>query len=235
MIVANLEYRLCDNASVTKARDLQTLCNAASQTLYFQLLMGKSIPNTPSRRSQRFQPTATPTSKGIDQNILECEWASKAYYIRRTVPGSDLLPEEQQEGDVDDTDGLEESELSEMETIFYDAFRMKRKATAYRGSKRMKLGKTETQTYRVGDTVMVETDSLYIMKRPPSIGVLVAMWEVRRKAEGLHAPTDTNKMYLRIHWFLRPTELASIRAKREHEEVRLWLKFRKNFNDRNLE
>ncbi len=149
-----------------------------------------------------------------------------------------ISPEEQQgnsAGDADNNNGLEENQQCEMETVFYDAFRMKRKAAAYRGSKRMRLGKTETQTYRVGDAVMVETDALYIMKRPPSIGVLVAMWEVRQKGDAQNAPTDSNKMRLRIHWFLRPTELASIRAKRDHEEVRLWPKFRKDLNDRNLE
>jgi origin recognition complex subunit 1 len=180
--------------------------------------MAKSVPTTPSRRSQRFQPTASPT-KGIDKNILECFWAGEPVFVRETIPEIDLLPEEQEEGNrgSEDTDTDGESErLSE--TVFYDAFRMRRKATAYRGSKSMKLGKTETVTYKVGDTVMVETDTLYIMKRPPSIGVVVAMWETR-KEEDSDTLTDPSRMRIRIHWFLRPTELASIRAKREYKEV----------------
>jgi origin recognition complex subunit 1 len=84
------------------------------------------------------------------------------------------------------------------------------------------LGKTETITYKVGDTVMVETDTLYIMKRPPSIGVIVAMWETR-KEEDSDTLTDASRMRIRIHWFLRPTELASIRAKREHQDVSYYL------------
>ena len=181
--------------------------------------MLKSVPTTPSRRSQRFQPTATPT-KGIDDNILECSWASEPVFVRKTIPEIDLLPEEQEDGNEEnedsDTDG--ESELL-IETVFYDAFRMRRKATAYRGSKSMKLGKTETVTYKVGDTVMVETDTLYIMKRPPSIGVIVAMWETKKEENSNSKLTDASRMRIRIHWFLRPTELASIRAKREHKDV----------------
>jgi origin recognition complex subunit 1 len=171
-------------------------------------------PITPSRRSQRFQPTATPTSRGIDENVLQCAWSSKPIHVRKTIPQFDFLPEELEERVRED-----EEDEHEIETVFYDAFRMKRKATAYRGSKRMKLGKTETQDYRIGDTVMVETDTLYIMKRPPSIGVIVAMWETIRKANAEDASTDASNMRIRVQWFLRPTELASIRAKRDHEEV----------------
>ena len=68
--------------------------------------------------------------------------------------------------------------------------------------------------YHVGDTVMVGTDTLYIMKRPPSIGVIVAMWETRKKGD-LRIRADASRIRIRIYWFLRPTELASIRAKRE--------------------
>jgi len=171
-------------------------------------------PITPSRRSQRFQPTATPTSRGIDENVLQCAWSSKPIHVRKTIPQLDFLPEELEERVREDEKGEHETE-----TVFYDAFRMKRKATAYRGSKRMKLGKTETQDYRIGDTVMVETDTLYIMKRPPSIGVIVAMWETIRKVDAEDASTDPSNMRIRVQWFLRPTELASIRAKRDHEEV----------------
>ena len=180
-------------------------------------------PQTPSRRSQRFQPTATPSSKSADKNILECSWASEPVHRRKTIPHIDLLPEEQEQeqGEQKDNGGDEEGEKrgEGLQTIFYDAFRMKRKATAYRGSKRMQRGKTETLTYRVGDTVMVETDTLYIMKRPPSIGVIVALWETKAEDADEDEFVDLTKMRIRIHWFLRPSELASIRAKRDHEEV----------------
>jgi len=66
---------------------------------------------------------------------------------------------------------------------------------------------------------MVETDTLYIMKRPPSIGVIVALWETKAEDADEDEFVDSTKMRIRIHWFLRPSELASIRAKRDHEEV----------------
>lgn len=191
------------------------VASLTSRVLLLKTIM-KSLPSTPSRRSKRFQPTATPTSKGIDQNILECTWVNEPVYVRETIPEIDLLPEEQEEVTEDTQENGEIEQFSE--TFFYNAFRMKRKATAYRGSKSMRLGKTGTVTYKVGDTVMVETDTLYIMKRPPSIGVIVAMWETRKKADS-RIVAGASRIRIRIHWFLRPTELASIRAKREYEDV----------------
>jgi origin recognition complex subunit 1 len=125
--------------------------------------------------------------------------------------------EEKAKRDDDGEDDDEEEEEEELETVFYESFKMRRKPTNYRGMKRLKVAETELQTYRVGDTVMVETDALYLMKKPPSIGVIIAMWETRRKGEENQEGAST--MRIRIHWFLRPTEMASIRAKREHEEV----------------
>jgi len=174
-----------------------------------------SIPQTPTRRSQRFQPTATPSSKVSDNNILKCEWAGDPIFTRACNPELDLLPEEREEKVKADDDDDEEEE--EVETVFYESFKMRRKPTSYRGTKRLKVANTELQTYRIGDTVMVETDTLYLMKKPPSIGVIVAMWETRRKGE--ENEEDAPTMRVRIHWFLRPTEMASIRAKRDHEEV----------------
>jgi origin recognition complex subunit 1 len=172
-----------------------------------------SIPQTPTRRSQRFQPTATPSSKISEKNILQCEWVGDPIFTRACNAELDLLAEEREEKAKRDE---EDDDDDELETVFYESFKMRRKPTSYRGTKRLKVAQTELQTYRVGDTVMVETDTLYLMKKPPSIGVIVAMWETRRKGdENQGAPT----MRVRIHWFLRPTEMASIRAKREHEEV----------------
>ncbi|KIM40772.1 hypothetical protein M413DRAFT_167654 [Hebeloma cylindrosporum] len=178
-----------------------------------------SVPQTPTRRSQRFQPTATPSSK--NNNILQCEWVGEPIFTRPCNPELDLLAEERDEKDKgDDDDDEETEEEQEVETVFYEAFKMKRKATSYRGTKRMKVAKAELQTYRVGDTVMIETDTLYFMKKPPSIGVIVAMWETRRKGAEHQGGAPT--MRVRIHWFLRPTEMASIRAKREHEENEIY-------------
>jgi len=175
-----------------------------------------TVPQTPTRRSQRFQPTATPSSKHSDKNVIECKWTSEPIYVRRTNADLDFLTDEK------DEQTSEEEEGEEMETVFYDTFWMKRKVTIHKTgpSRRTTAGKVEEQTYRVGDTIMVETDTLYLTKRPPSIGVIVSMWQTRIKGEITNR--DASKMRIRVHWFLRPTELASIREKREHEEVRIY-------------
>lgn len=174
-------------------------------------------PQTPTRRSQRFQPTATPVKCINNKAILECVWASEPIYVRPTDSAIDLLPEEQEEANEEarssDDDG--DTEKGAHETFFYDAFTMKRKVASLSGSRRGAV-KLAQRTYHVGDTVLIETDSIYLMKRPPSIGVIVAMWQVKGNAQ---EAADPNKMRVRIHWFLRPKEMASIRAKRQHEEV----------------
>lgn len=174
-------------------------------------------PQTPTRRSQRFQPTATPVRSINSKAILECVWAGKPIYVRPSDSKIDLLPEEQEEANdeaisVDDDD---ETEKEISETFFYDAFTMKRKVPSLFGGRRGAM-KVAQRTYNVGDTVLIETDSIYLVKRPPSIGVIVAMWQIKRSTQ---EAADLNKMRVRIHWFLRPKEMAGIRAKRQHEEV----------------
>ncbi|KAF8910446.1 hypothetical protein CPB84DRAFT_1702121 [Gymnopilus junonius] len=185
-----------------------------------------SMPQTPTRRSQRFQPTATPSSKHSDKNVLECAWIGSPVYTRKTNDELDLLPEEREErkaeqGDEVQDDNEDEEEPEELETLFYHKFKMKRKLVAYKGAQRNTAGKIDTQTYSVGDTVMIETDTLYLTKRPPSIGIIVAMWQVKKLVEE-DVEADPSKMRMRIHWFLRPTEMASIRAKRDHEENEIY-------------
>ena len=174
-------------------------------------------PQTPTRRSQRFQPTATPVKCINNKAILECVWASEPIYVRPTDSAIDLLPEEQEEANVeassdDDDDNTEERVP---DTFFYDAFTMKRKVASLSEGRRGAV-KLVQRTYHVGDTVLIETDSIYLVKRPPSIGVIVAMWQIRENAQ---EAADPDEMRVRIHWFLRPKEMASIRAKRQHEEV----------------
>ena len=67
--------------------------------------------------------------------------------------------------------------------------------------------------------ILVETDVLYRQKKPPSVAVIVSMWEVKPVGEALSG--DPDQMRIRVHWFLRPSELAAIRQKRDHEEVRM--------------
>ena len=63
--------------------------------------------------------------------------------------------------------------------------------------------------YSIGDTVLLATNV-----RTPSIGVIVALWEVS-------TPVARSQMFANMHWLLRPAELAQTRTKREHLEV--WL------------
>lgn len=179
-------------------------------------MLKTSLPQTPTRRSQRFQPTATPVKSINKKAILECAWAGKPIYVRPSDSQIDLLPEEQEAANDEVTSTGDHNNTEEVpETFFYDAFTMKRKVTSLSGGKRGTV-KLAQRTYHVGDTVLIETDSIYLMRRPPSVGVIVAMWQVKGNAQ---EAADPNKMRVRIHWFLRPKEMASIRAKRQHEEV----------------
>ena len=115
----------------------------------------------------------------------------------------------------------------ELETIFYRSFEIKRKTIPkFRGGRQAK-GKSKKaangihmNTFSIGDTVLIKTDTLYRMHRPPSVGVILAMWETKAKdKDDDEHESDPSKMRVRVHWFLRPTELASIRAKRDHTKV----------------
>lgn len=97
----------------------------------------------------------------------------------------------------------DEDERANYKTVFYNAFQR----TERSGSSAM---------FCVGDTVAVETVALYKRDKKPSIAVIVAIWEL--VAEDGEEEED-RPMMVRIHWFLRPTELASIRVKRDHLEV----------------
>ena len=111
-----------------------------------------------------------------------------------------------------------------MMTDFYNEFSVSGKksvgkfARFTRGAKKGQSktkgkGKEEEERYKIGDTVLVTS-----VNRLPSVGVIVGMWENRWENE---EGEDTRKMRVKIHWFLRPTELAGIRAKREHAVVRI--------------
>ncbi|KAF9484856.1 P-loop containing nucleoside triphosphate hydrolase protein [Pholiota conissans] len=176
-------------------------------------------PQTPTRRSRRNQPIATPSNKLNQKNILECAWTGEPIYVRQTNRELDLLPEdleEYQEKAQKDND----EDMEDKETLFYEAFKMKRKATSYRGAKGLQICKAAMQVYRVGTPVMVETDALSQIKRPPSVGLIVSMWQIRRKGEDV--ADDPSKMCIRVHWFLRHTEMANHRAEREHEENEIY-------------
>lgn len=175
------------------------------------------VPQTPSRRSKRFQPLATPSQERDSK--LNAAWHGKPLHIRPTDPKLDFLPDEDDEdGHQNEDDEDEDEDVNDrLETVFYEAFEMTlSRPKAYRGVKRSKKDMDEARPYRIGDTITIETDTLSRVKRPPSVAVIIAMWETRSKGSSV---SDPAKMRLRVHWFLRPSELANIRAKREHAQV----------------
>ncbi|KAF9463967.1 P-loop containing nucleoside triphosphate hydrolase protein [Collybia nuda] len=184
--------------------------------------MSKGVPQTP-RRSKRFQPLATPSRKQSDIESLRRAWSGEPIYIRPTNFNVDLLQEDR-EALEEDGDGDIDNDL---ETVFYHAFEME-KAPAkkkYRGGGKAKKNEESSSlhTYKVGDTVLIETDTLSRIRRPPSIGIILSMWETRRKREEEEEEDwDPANMRMRIHWFLRPAELASIRAKRDHTKNEIY-------------
>jgi origin recognition complex subunit 1 len=125
--------------------------------------------------------------------------------------------QEEREAREEEEIRAEETEDEEEETVFYASFVMKRPNKPQRG--KQASGSEESRTFRLGDAITVETDTLYRQKKPPSVAVIVSMWEVRKKG-GEEEEHDSSKMRFRVHWFLRPSELAAIREKRDHAEVR---------------
>jgi origin recognition complex subunit 1 len=72
-----------------------------------------------------------------------------------------------------------------------------------------KIGKVAFEKFSIGDTVLLATNF-----RSPSIGVIIALWKVS-------IAVKDSQTFAKVHWFLRPAELARSRVKREHLEVRL--------------
>ena len=141
------------------------------------------------RRSKRYQPLVT--SEILDGNEENCSWLGSPLLVRETRP-DDLHEEDTFDEDI------------ETETVFYDGFaktRFERRKTVV------------DHEFHVGDTVLVKTQA-----KLPSVGVIVAMWEVRAKGD-----SDGQRVYhkVKVHWFLRPSELPSVRARRDHLPVRL--------------
>ena len=96
----------------------------------------------------------------------------------------------------------DEQSITDASTSFYSDFLRSSRAAD-------RTSKAHFDKYSVGDTVLLATSL-----RKSSIGVIIALWEVSR-------PVENSQMFANIHWFLRPTELARSRTKREHLEV--WL------------
>jgi origin recognition complex subunit 1 len=167
---------------------------------------------TPTRRSKRFQPLTIP-SRTIQISGGTSSWSGEARHARETRQ-EDLCEDELEEWDPD----------VQMQTSFYEVFnrpivtsRLVRHGKSSRGNGKGKGRERDVETYKVGDTVLISTSS-----RLPSIAVIVSMWETTEILDD-GKNSENGVMRVKVHWFLRPTELAGIRAKRDHVEVRAWL------------
>ncbi|KAK7033124.1 origin recognition complex subunit 1 [Favolaschia claudopus] len=153
---------------------------------------------TPTRRSKRGQPIAVASKDAVEQT-----WVGVPIHERPVKPELDMLPENfavwQEES---------EDERRNYKAVFYSALQRKQRA--------------ESPVFRVGETVAIRTEAIYKRDKIPSIAVIVAMWElVPESGEEQEDATDeeiSGRMMVRIHWFLRPTELPAIGVKRDHLE-----------------
>ena len=148
--------------------------------------MSETTPQTP-RRSKRHHPVVFTTGSSSSLQARHEKWASPSLHTRSTT-SADLVDDE--ESIVDAT------------TTFYSDFSRSSRTTG-------RSGRGPSEKYSIGDTVLLATN----LQRP-SIGVIIALWEVSRHVAH-------SQMFANIHWFLRPAELARTRTKREHLEVRL--------------
>lgn len=154
---------------------------------------------TPSRRSKRYQQLVTPRA-WVDKSTA---WSSEPFYLRPSVPH--------------DYQALAEDEswkpTSNMQTVFYCSFTRSRSLppASLNGKPRSRSEASTREVFKVGDTVCVSTGTAGC----DSVGVIASMWELRTdESDGAQA-----NMFIRIHWFQRPTELPRVRPRREHTEV----------------
>ncbi|KAF8206431.1 P-loop containing nucleoside triphosphate hydrolase protein [Mycena galopus ATCC 62051] len=160
-------------------------------------------PKTPTRRSKRGQPIAV-ASTSLSQSA-EQKWVGNVVHERPSQPEHDMLSDR-----LATWREQSEDERVDYKTRFYSAFERKERG--------------DSSIFRVGDTVAIRTQSFYKRDKKPSIAVIVAMWELvpETKPEDSEGDENVGKMMVRIHWFLRPTELAAIRVKRDHLENEIY-------------
>lgn len=113
--------------------------------------------------------------------------------FKRTTVGEDLTGSQF-------TKVIWKIEDKDLETRFFDSFT---REEAVRRERRVygKAGRdvAETTTYKVGDTVLLETSS-----REPSVAVIVSIWKVFEKEK-------EQFVNVRLHWFSRLSDLAQYR------------------------
>lgn len=123
--------------------------------------------------------------------------------------------------DDQDERAEQDDDDEEYETVFYRSFEMQKavQPKVFRAKgKGKKKEDNSVEAYTVGDTVLIKTDELSLRREPPSIGVIVAMWETRKKDSD---EFGGDGIRLRLHWFLRPApnKPQHFGMKREHTKV----------------
>lgn len=163
--------------------------------------------STPLRRSKRGQPIVAVSADTLDSdaplNLPEP-------VFKRTTRSEDLYQE--------DIEALNRRDVSieDLETHFYDRLSMrmhgvKRTLKTYGKSQRDRSSNVAAEDiYKIGDAVLVKSAA-----RDPSVAVVVAIWNIV-------GPEVQQSVRVLLHWFLRPSELAGIRAARKHEENEIY-------------
>ncbi|KAF9075123.1 P-loop containing nucleoside triphosphate hydrolase protein [Rhodocollybia butyracea] len=164
-------------------------------------------PKTPTRRSTRLQHQPIVASPTKATNNSRCSWTSNnPLFTRNLDPEWDLLQD-----DREHFDELDEEETQNLETRFYDRISIGQATQLTRKVGKGKNRVSEDTVYSVGDTVLVKSNN-----RLPSVAVIVDMWETDLETE------NEEKMRVRVHWFDRPSELPSIRAKKYHHDNEIY-------------
>ena len=141
-------------------------------------------------------------------------WESDPLYSRPSIR-DDFLDDDEWE----QARGTDDEQGSLTMTDFYNSFVTTGKKMAKNYSRPIKggtgkgrgRGKKEMEkddgreTYKVGDTVLVTSASII-----PSVAVIMGMWQSRWEDDG----GKKREMRVKVHWFVRPTELPRVRAKR---------------------
>lgn len=154
-------------------------------------------PITPTRRSERFQPTIFHAS--LNQNDRTKHLWQGQPVATRPPTAEDLV------GD----DRIDEAEKAE--TRLYEALARATRTEVKRARKAMM--KNETTIFSLGDTILVSPEAA---NKLPGIAVITSMWEVQGSSDGVHCEEP---MKIRIHWFLRPRQMATIRAHKSYLPV----------------
>jgi origin recognition complex subunit 1 len=127
------------------------------------------------------------------------------------------------------TDSEEEEDApSSQYTSFFKSF-TRQKSNVWNTSRTLgvkgKVKATDPATFSVGDTVLVRSRA----STKPTVAVIISIWEThaeRRKENTILENDDQDNLKVRVHTFLTPSQLPTVRAAREYRQVILitiWL------------